>query len=166
MKAFGLVVVAAASAALGQQASGASTACTAAPVKMIRVPGQPSPLGPVVRAGPFVGYIALDYDVIGGRFRLHVGPYRDKASGLTQKIPWYVLPRDIPGAKLGDRLVITAKRLSPRPARYFRESYSGGGLFPLGYVFPTNITPPSAGCWRLTFRSGGVSGTLTALVRD
>jgi hypothetical protein len=59
-----------------------SAACLAAPVH-----------GGVVRAGPFVGYITQDYDVINGRFRLHVGDYRNAATGLTQKIPWFISRR-------------------------------------------------------------------------
>lgn len=155
-----LVAVCLAAAAVVQQAGGAAAGCAATRVRT-------RASVPVVRAGSFTGYIAPGYDVVGGRFRLHVGAYRDKASGLTQKIPWYVRPHDIPpGAKLGDTLVITARRTSPQPTRSFRETWNGAGSFPLGNVFPTNIAPPGAGCWRLTFRSGTVSGTLVALVRN
>jgi hypothetical protein len=62
----------------------ASAACLATPVH-----------GNVVRAGPFVGYVVPLYDVVNGRFRLHVGEYRNPATGLSQKIPWFI-PRRYP----------------------------------------------------------------------
>jgi hypothetical protein len=109
----------------------------------------------VVKVGPFTGHIAPQYDVVGGRFRLHVGSFRDKAIGLSQKIPWYARP----GSAVGRSLVITGTRLTPRPVRSFKQEFRAAGR-----VFPTIISPPSAGCWRLVFTSGSVTSTLKVLV--
>jgi hypothetical protein len=135
----------------GGQASASqrvSSACSATRVQ-----------GSVVRAGPFVGQIAGDYDVLDGRFRLRVGKYRDADIGLTQKIPWFVQR----GARVGRSLLIVGERLSPSP-RTFRqrlrrtEDSAGQG------VFPSIIAPPAEGCWRLSFTSGQTTGSLTVLV--
>lgn len=128
-----------------------SAACLATPVQVDRV-----------HAGPFVGYIAPGYDVVGGRFRLHVGGYRVPGR-LTQKIPWFVPHR----YRVGDSLVVTGRRITASPRKFtqtFRQALSSST--PGQYVFPSIIAPPTAGCWQLTFRSGEVSGTLTALVSN
>jgi hypothetical protein len=111
----------------------------------------------VVRAGPFVGYIAPRYDVVDGGFRLHVGPLRDPATGLSQKIPWFLRGRP-PGTTTS--LVVVGTRISPRPQRQFRQTFRSSSR----RFWPTNISPPLAGCWRLQLRSGRVTGSLTALV--
>jgi hypothetical protein len=51
----------------------ASAACLATPVH-----------GGVVKAGPFVGRVAPGYDVVGGRLRLHVGPWRVRRGLIRQ----------------------------------------------------------------------------------
>jgi hypothetical protein len=129
----------------------ASATCLATPVH-----------GDVVRAGPFIGGITPGYDAVDGRLRLHVGPYR-VPGGLSQKIPWFVPHR----YRVGDYLVVTGRRLAPFPrtfAQRFAQAFSSST--PGQYVFPSIISPPSAGCWRLTFRSGRVTGYLTALVSN
>jgi hypothetical protein len=115
-----------------------------------------------VQAGPSVGYVTVGYDVVRGRFRLHVGPYR-VPNALTQKIPWFVPLR----YRVGDTLVVTGRRVGA-PARTFRQTFARAYSpdSPNKHVFPSIISPPSAGCWRLTFRSGAVTGTLTALVSN
>jgi hypothetical protein len=123
--------------------------CLAAPVH-----------GQTVRAGPFVGQIVPRYDVVGGRFRLHVGIYRNRAIGLSQKIPWFVPVK----SGVGSDLTISFKRLVPLPARRFTVRSQTGGDFPNGRVFPTAFVPPTPGCWRITFRSGAATGSLVALV--
>lgn len=115
-----------------------------------------------VKVGPFVGLIAPEYDVVNGRFRLHVGFYRDRTTGLSQKIPWFVAFDD--RARVGNTLIVTGKRLFPAPARTFKQKFYGAGGGNAG--FPTNISPPASGCWRLTFKSGRVSPSLTVLVRN
>jgi hypothetical protein len=128
----------------------AAAACLAAPVHH-----------GTVKAGPFTGYLSPKYDVVDGRFRLHVGGYRDRKIGLSQKIAWFVPVR----YKVRDSLLVTGRRLGG-PGRYAdRFSIAFSSDAPGAYVFPTDIALPRAGCWRLTFRSGNASGTLIALVR-
>jgi hypothetical protein len=115
----------------------------------------------VVKAGVFTGYVVPAYDVVGGRFRLHVGDYRNRATGLSQKIPWFA---PVASGANGD-LIVTWTRLSPLPSRRFTVMAPTGGIFPQGYVYPTSFSPPTPGCWRLTFRSGKATGRLTVLVR-
>jgi len=110
-----------------------------------------------VWAGPFWGLIARRYDVVNGRFRLHVGRFRDRATELSQKIPWRVSDE----ADVGRHLHIRARRLWPRSPRRFHQS-----LHNAGGVFPSIIKPPAEGCWRLRFTSGSASGKLIVLVRD
>lgn len=145
-----LVVVAGAAAAVSKADGSGLFQCAAQPVR-----------GNVVKAGVFTGYVAPQYDVVGGRFRLHVGDYRNRATGLSQKIPWFA--RVDSGAN-GD-LVVTWTRLDPLPSRRFTVQAPTGGIYPQGYVYPTSFSPPSAGCWRLTFRSGTATGRLRVLVR-
>jgi hypothetical protein len=132
-------------------ASIASAACLATPVH-----------GDVVKAGPFAGGLAPGYDVVDGRFRLHVGPWRVRG-GLTQKIPWFV-PKRYP---IGGPLVVVGRRLDRSP-RTFRQTFSAAGTSSPSttYVFPSIIAPPAPGCWRLSFSSGRVTGSLVALVSD
>jgi hypothetical protein len=145
-----VIAISAAAAAVSTADGRDRSQCAAKPVR-----------GNVVKAGVFTGYIAPRYDVVGGRFRLHIGDYRDRAIGLSQKIPWFA-PVDS-GAN-GD-LRVTWTRLTPLPPRRFTVRAPTGGIYPQGYVYPTSFSPPSAGCWRLTFRSGSATGRLTVLVR-
>lgn len=110
----------------------------------------------VVRAGPFVGYIVRRYDVVDGRFRLHVGSLRDPVTGLSQKIPWRTSgrPRTI------QSLVVAGTRISPRPQRKFKQTFRSSSR----RFWPTIISPPLAGCWRLQLRSGRVTALLTVRV--
>ena len=144
-----IVTVGAAAAVSAADGSGRSQ-CAAQPVR-----------GNVVKAGVFTGYISQQYDVVGGRFRLHVGDYRNRATGLSQKIPWFA-PTD---SGVNGDLLVTWTRLDPLPSRRFTVRAPTGGIYPQGYVYPTSFSPPSAGCWRLTFRSGSVTARLTVLVR-
>jgi hypothetical protein len=130
----------------------ASAACLATPVH-----------GDVVRAGPFVGYVVPQYDVINGRFRLHVGGYRDPATGLSQKIPWFV-PQGYP---VHGSLTVTGRRMGASGGRFktvLWQSWSENS--PGRLVYPSIFSPPRAGCWRLKFASGRVQGTLTVLVTN
>ena len=130
----------------------ASAACLATPVH-----------GNVVRAGPFVGYIVPQYDVVNGRFRLHVGEYRNPATGLSQKIPWFISRR----YPLRGSLVVVGRRLGSVRGRFknvLHQSWSPRD--PNRWVFPSSFSPPSPGCWRLTFQSGRVTGKLTVLVSN
>jgi hypothetical protein len=126
----------------------ASVACMATPVRV-----------QTVRAGPFTGYVT-SYDVVRRRFALRVGSYRTK-SGLSQKIPWYVKTDET----VGDTIVFTGVRLRPPPVRRFRQEFSTGGVFPLGQMYPSVLSPPATGCWRITVSTGDVSARMFALVR-
>jgi hypothetical protein len=115
--------------------------------------------GDYVRAGPFSGGIDPDYDVVNGRFRLHVGPWRDRAIGLSQKIPWF-----LPGKyRVGVFLVVRGRRLAPAGGS-FTVRLPEGGADPGQHVFPSNLSPPKAGCWRLSFQTRLVQGRLTVRV--
>jgi hypothetical protein len=129
----------------------ASAACLATPVH-----------ANVVRAGPFVGYITPQYDVVNGRFRLHVGKFRDPITGLSQKIPWFI-PRTYP---VRASLVVVGRRVgsAARFRNVLHQSWSSSD--PKRWVFPSSFSPPSAGCWRLTFQSGPVTAKLTVLVTN
>jgi hypothetical protein len=120
--------------------------------------------GAYVRAGRFTGAITPEYDVLNGRFRLRVGGYRDKTTGLTQKIAWSVSRR----ADVGRRLRIDAKRLPPLTALTFHQKLRRTSA--MGdrkrWFFPSIVRPPAEGCWRLRFRSGRTSGSLIVVVRD
>lgn len=118
--------------------------------------------GNEVHAGPLTGLVYPEYDIVEGRFRLHVGGYRDRATGLSQKIPW-LLPRSY---RVGSSLVVQGRRLAP-PGRTFTQKLpeAVSSDSPDQHVFPSIIRPPSAGCWHLTFRTGHVTGSLVVLVR-
>jgi len=118
--------------------------------------------GSKVRAGPFVGLIFPEYDVVNGRFRLHVGPHRDRTAGLSQKILWRITRK----ADVGRRLRIRARRLPPLSPRTFRDKLRRAGGDEKRWNFPSIIKPPAEGCWRLRFTSGSTTGRLVVLVRD
>jgi hypothetical protein len=132
-----------------------SAVCMAAPVQ------QQSNGSLVVKAGPLLGGVT-SYDIVRGRFSLRVGPNRTR-TGLSQKIPWFPTA----GTPIGDTLVITGKALSlPRP-RSFRQTFRaaqgvGGGQ---RMMFPSIISPPSAGCWSLTFTTGPTTASIVVFVR-
>lgn len=145
-----LLVVAGAAAFVVPTSPGRSRwHCQATPVR-----------GQVVKAGVFSGLITPTYDVVRGRFRLHVGDYRDRALGLSQKIPWFAPTNS--GSTFD--MTIYWTRLAPLPARRFYVRAQMAGATGRGYAYPTSFSPPDAGCWRLRFQSGTATGTLTALV--
>lgn len=119
--------------------------------------------GDVVRAGALRGLLVREYDVRGGRFRLRVGKYRDAASGLTQKIPWFVRR----GTQVGKSLLLSGERLGPSPRTFQQTFHRTADPRRAGQsVFPSIIAPPEKGCWRLRFRSGTTTASLTVLVRE
>jgi len=138
------------SGVLGALALMATAACVAAPVQAGKV-----------HAGPYTGTVIPRYDAVGGRFRLHVGPYRDQKLRLTQTIEWSV-PRRY---RVGSRLSIVAVRLSPPPRQVFAQWFASSGSTSRQHVFPSLLQPTSAGCWRLTLHTGTTSGSLKVLVR-
>ncbi len=119
--------------------------------------------GDRVHAGPFTGLIDSDYDILDGRFRLHVGQYRDRATGLSQKIPWFLPKR----YRVGSSLSVRGTRLAP-PGRTFTEQLqeASSSDSPGQHVFPSAFAPPTAGCWKLSFKTRRVTGSLVVLVRN
>src|SRR5690349_2550708 len=81
----------------------AGAACRATPVR-----------GNYVHAGPFSGAVSRPYDVLDGRFRLRPGPYRDRETGLSQKLPWFISRKH----EIGQRLTIVGRRLGNRRGRF------------------------------------------------
>ena len=132
----------------------ASAVCMAAPVQRHAQSGSPR-----IVVGPLTGYLT-EYDVVGGRFALRAGGMR--TATLSQKIPWFVAP----GASVGNVLVVSGRTLS-LPLRAFRQTFTGA--YPVGdpthLMFPTNISPPAAGCWLLTVATGTVSASIPVRVR-
>jgi hypothetical protein len=136
---------------LGALAVVAASACLAAPVQAGKV-----------HAGPFTAAVQRPYDVVNGRFRLHVGPYRDAKRHLIQQLDWTVAR----GSRVQSRLSVTAVRLSPPPRTVFAQWFPvSATALPRGRVFPTLLQPSSAGCWRLTLQTGGAKAALIVLVR-
>lgn len=130
-------------------ADASAFACAATPVR-----------GDYVHAGPFAGGIDRDYDIVNGGFRLHVGAWRDRSIGLTQKIPWF-----LPGKyRVGAYLVVRGRRLAPTPGTFTVRLPEAGTLDSKQHVFPSTLSPQGAGCWRLTFQTRLVQGRLTVRV--
>lgn len=119
--------------------------------------------GERVRAGPFVGLIDRRYDVFRNRFRLRVGKYRNRRTGLSQKIPWWISRQ----ADVGRRLRIKARRLRLRSPGSFDQTLRRTSAVgdETRWFFPSIIKPAAKGCWRLRFGSGGTTGAVIVLVR-
>jgi hypothetical protein len=134
---------------LGPLAILAGAACLATPVH-----------GNEIRIGPISGGIVPGFDDIGGRFTLRAGGMRTET--LSQKILWTV-PRTY---TVGPYLEVRGLRLD-RPRKRFTQRFPGAAspADPRSvYFFPSNLDPPTAGCWRLTFRTGPIVATATARV--
>ena len=79
---------------------------------------------------------------------------------LSQKIPWF-----LPGTyRVGVYLVIRGRRLAPRRGSFTLRLPEAGSLDPSEHAFPSNLSPPKAGCWRLSFEIRLVQGRLTVRV--
>jgi hypothetical protein len=113
-----------------------------------------------LKAGPFTGLIRRAYDVVDGRFRLHVGPFRDRASGLNQRIEWFV-SREY---RVGSGLIVRGTRLAP-PGDSFRQFFRAGrSRSPDHHVFRSKINPPSPGCWRFSLQARQARTSFVVLV--
>ena len=142
-------VLAGAASSASDRGRASSFMCMATPVR-----------GEYVHAGPFAGAIARYYDILNGRFRLHVGAWRDRSTGLTQKIPWF-----LPGKyRVGVHLIIRGTRLAPAGGSFATRLPEAGSLDPSQHVFPSILKPPKPGCWRLSFQTRFVQGRLIARV--
>lgn len=126
-------------------------ACLATPVQ-----------GPNVKAPPFTGRVAPEYDVVDGRFALHVGPLRDPVTELSQKILW-VLPGKY-RRYVGPQLAFTWRLDGVVRSRACTYGTSRAG--DPNYYFPSILAPPLAGCWTLTLMTGRLKARLTVLVRE
>jgi hypothetical protein len=142
-------VVAGAASSASDRARSSSFTCVATAVS-----------GQYVHAGPFAGAITPDYDIVNGRFRLHVGGWRDRSTGLTQKIPWFLPSR----YRVGVYLVIRGTRLAPAAGSFTARLPEAGSPDPGEHVFPSILKPPKPGCWRLSFQTRLVKGRLIARV--
>jgi len=137
----------------GLRGPDAGTRCFAAPVKQGRV-----------HAGPFTGEVGSRY-TFNGRFRLYDLVHPAGTTRLTNKMAWF-LPRK--RAAEAPWLSVKGVRLAPS-GRVFRDQLAEifGSGFPEGkHSYASNLEPPTAGCWRLTFKTGKVSGSLVVLVRN
>jgi hypothetical protein len=150
-----LVLFAAVAATATAATAGVSTpragVCAATPVD-----------GNFVHAGVIRGGIDPETDVVDGRFRLHVGEYRDLARGIFQKILWSA-PAD---RRVGGRLVVRGRTVVG-PKRTFVQRFNRAYAVPddaKQAFYPSTIIPPSAGCWRLTLTTGRLRNALTVRV--
>jgi hypothetical protein len=143
------VVPGVASAASPREERSHATACLASRVDDGRV-----------HAGAITGLIDPFTDVVDGRFRLRVGPYRDIATGLTQKILWTV-----PAARRASWRFVVRGRTISGPRRVFVQRFvqASADDQTLRY-YPSIIKPPSVGCWRLTIMTGKLRNALVVRV--
>jgi hypothetical protein len=140
-----------AAGALAGAASGerVSPTCPASPVD-----------GNYVHAGVIRGGIDTLTDVVNGRFQLRVGPYRDVTSGLTQKILWSV-PAE---RRANGLLVVRGRTIYGRKRTFVQKFFQAGTEDQTRRYYPSIISPPSAGCWRLTLTTGKLRNALVARV--
>jgi hypothetical protein len=148
----GVLVLSLAGAALsknaltGQRSPESKPGCSAEPVKRGHV-----------HAGPFTGHVNGPRYVVGGRFRLYVLG--------RNKMGWF-LPRK--RATQAPWLSVKGVRLAP-PDGAFTDRLAeifGGGFPEDQHVYASNFKPPTEGCWRLTFKTRRLTGSLVVLVRD
>jgi len=152
MKSAAVLAGAVATAALlGGSASGkpAARTCPASPVD-----------GEQVHAGVITAGIDELTDVVDGRFRLHVGKYRDVARGIFQKVLWWA-PAE---RRVGGRLVLRARSLYG-PKRTFVQRFNRAYADDETKAFyPSYVIPPRAGCWKLTLTTGKLRNALVVRV--
>jgi hypothetical protein len=144
-----LAAVVSLAAATGGSASGKEQArtCPASPVD-----------GNYVKAGVIWGGITPGTDVAEGRFRLHVGKYRDE--GLFQKILW-----SVPASRrAGGQLVVRGRTLFGHERTFVQRFPQAGTEDQARRYYPSTIIPPSAGCWRLTLTTGRLRNALVVRV--
>ncbi len=138
-------------AVIGGSASGKPVArsCPASPVD-----------GTVVHAGVITAGIDPDTDVVDGRFRLHVGEYRDLARGIFQKVLWWA-PSN---RRVGGELVVRGRTLFGRKRTFLQRLNRAYADDTTRAFYPSTIVPPSAGCWKLRLRTGHLRNSLVVRV--
>lgn len=128
-----------------------ASACISASVSYARPPDPRAPSIPWIHAGPVAGY--LFYYGAAGPWQTRTDRLLITPGGGTSlyatKILWHV--------RGGSRLItISGQRLDG--LGHFRQRFSAKG----GY-YPSIVDVPSAGCWRVTVRSGRHSGRFAFL---
>jgi hypothetical protein len=121
--------------------------------------------GNKVHAGPFTGQVNGPKYVVDGRFRLYDLLHPRGSARLSNKMGWF-LPRK--RATEAPLLSVKGVRLAP-PGRVFTDSLAeifGAGFPEDQHVYASNFEPPTAGCWRLTFKTRRITGSLVVLVRN
>ncbi len=128
-----------------------ASGCLSAPVSYTAPPDHGAPAIPWIHAGPVNGY--LFYYGADGPWktqtdRVLITTGGGPPAGYATKILWHVT-----GGSGG--VSVTGRRLDG-PGR-FRQRFSatptGGGSY-----FPSIVTVPRPGCWRITVSSGGHRG--------
>lgn len=137
-------------------ATAAFAACPETPVHYGWHREAPADIAPWIAAGAGAGRIVghlYTYEATLGDRRVREAARLTVYAGALHKIAW--LPRRWDGT--GERLTIAARRLDGPGAltRRYRRA-----LAP--QFFPSGITLPTVGCWRLTLTSGTRSWTLHA----
>lgn len=132
-----------------------ASACISAPVSYAPPPDRDAPAVPWIRAGAVAGY--LFYYAGEGPWRVQRDrvaiPTHGKGAGFSTKILWRV--RGGYG-----RATFTGRRLDG-PGR-FTQTFKG---ISNGY-FPSRLTVPSAGCWRVTVASAGRRASFAFVAYD
>lgn len=132
-----------------------ATSCPATPVQYGWHREAPRDTAPWIAAGPgrrrLVGHLYAYWDMLGDA-RVRTSPGFVLYAGRPAKIAW--IPRSW-GDDWGRYLTVDGRRLDGPGG--FRQRFRRA-VAPQFY--PTGVTVPSAGCWRLTLRSGRRSETV------
>jgi hypothetical protein len=152
----GLVILAAGAAPSSSGAGG--PVCRASAVHYRTVPAPRGVGGPWVAStnAAFRGYLFYWGATRWARSRArNVRIFTAKARvGVHPKVLWVALRRS------SATLVIRGRRLDGAGSFTARYPATSGGQF------PSYVTVPSAGCWRVTVRSGSLQGSVTFAASD
>jgi len=98
-------------------------------------------------------------EVVSGRLALYAGG-KNPHTGGNEKILWLMPQR----AKLGSEMRLVGRRLDAAGSFVEHLGWATSDDTP-GQDFPSIVVVPRPGCWRLTLRSGRITGSVVALVR-
>jgi hypothetical protein len=141
---------------MGALAALIASACISAPVSYAAPLDHGAPHIPWIHAGPVTGYLFY-YGAAGpwktkpDRVLITTGGGRH--GGYTTKILWHVR-----GGSDGVRIVGTGLDGQGHFRQAFSATPTGGGSY-----FPSIITVPKPGCWRITVSSGQLVGRFAFL---